>query len=110
MKKIIFGFILVLVFSSCSDGPFTGYVVGKEHTREHMSNENVQTESVCSITAPTPTLTYAYIPVHVASHPKSHKVNESYVLYVANKHTLRQFNVSQKIFNQYHCGDQITLK
>lgn len=87
---------------SHSNKYMTGYIVAKEYTPEHMSNESEKVTSYASL---------LYVPIHVphaSSHP--HKVAESYVWYVANKNKTRRFRVSKGLFFSKKCGSKVVMK
>lgn len=93
-------FISLLVFlaviAGCNDGPFTGYLVAKEYTPEHMSTEPSETVSFAIV-----------VPRPVVTPPR--KVHEKWVWYVANKDGVRSYEVTPCRFHTKKCGDKITM-
>jgi hypothetical protein len=78
---------------------FTGYLVAKEYTPQHMSNENERTVSYS-----------VFIPTVVHNNPPPpHKVNSSFVWYVANKHQVISKNVDSLRFDTKKCGQLVTV-
>jgi hypothetical protein len=99
MKKLFFVLLLITAASCNQEHSFTGYLVAKEYTPEHMCHDNVKTQS------------FAVVVPHVVHTPKhSHsKVEERYVWFVANKHRVREFKVSINRFHTAKCGDKVTM-
>lgn len=105
MKKLILSIGLMILFTACKDPneKFTGYLVAKEYTPAHMSNEKSKTVTFSS---------FAYVPT-VPIHPSSskpRKISEKWVWYIANKREVIQKQVSKKLFYSKKCGDKITIK
>jgi len=103
MKKSIYLFLLAIMLCSCVDEneTFTGYLVAKEYTAEHMSNETPKTLSYAAV----------YIPMaHPHTPPPPHKIDAQWVWFIANKDAIIERNVSEQMFNTKKCGDKITIK
>jgi hypothetical protein len=100
MKKINILFLLLL-FTSCVDEneTFTGYLVAKEYTPEHMSDKKVKTYSYSVIV----------VPPRPAS-PSPTKVKEKWVWFIANKNMVLERRVTKQLFNTKKCGDKVTIK
>ena len=83
----------------CDKQPFTGYVVGKEYTPKHRCHDGTKTVS--------------YAIIHTHTHVTRHRhrdVAEKYEISVANKNTVRSFNVSKTTFSKSRLGKKITMK
>lgn len=95
--------LLAVVLSGCCDKSetFTGYLVAKEFTPEHMSNENVKTISYAG-----------YVPIvpHITPAPAPHKVDAEWTWFIANRNEVIQKCVSQEMFDTKKCGDKVTVK
>ena len=88
MKKIILIFIAISLLSCKQDEKFIGYVVCKEYTQSHMSNETGRVINY-SIVVPMQ---------HVTPPPAPHFVPEQYVFYIANKNEVQKRYVSKHLF------------
>ena len=96
--NVFFSYVLLAVlFSGCVDDneTFTGYLVAKEYTPEHMSNESAKIISYAAVITPPPT---------------PYKVNAERVWFIANRNEVIQKSVSQQMFNTKKCGDKVTVK
>lgn len=101
--KLYFANIFLLaLFSGCNseNEKFTGYLVAKEYTPEHMSNETPEKVIYASVIVP------RIVTPHVS---KPHKVDAKYVWYIANKDIILSREVSYQMFNTRKCGDKITI-
>ncbi len=94
--KVLIG---LTVFMLCGCSPkktnFQGYLVAKEYTPEHMSDESVETYS------------YAVVAVPNNYHPSSkpHKIEAEWVWYIADKYGVDRVNVHPNQFNTKKLGD-----
>ena len=88
--------------SGCVDESetFTGYIVAKEYTPEHMSNESAKTISYAAV----------IITPRVPPRTPPHKVDAKWVWFIANKNRVIQKRVSQQMFDTKKCGDKVTVK
>ena len=102
MKRLILILIISLLFFGCIDQnqTFTGYLVAKEYTPEHMSNESEKTVSYATIVP--------YV-THV-NPPPPHKVDAKWVWYIANKNEIICKAVNKDVFDTKKCGEKITVK
>lgn len=101
MKKIIVCLLCLAIFSGCDPKPFTGYIVCKEYTPGHMDDKKVN-----------PIQEAIVIPVRPIVVPHRHKpkwVNSKWVVYVANKNTVRSFNVDSLSFIGFRLGQKISF-
>lgn len=98
MRK--FFIIACFLFSSFRNKPFTGYLVCKEHTPAHMSNQSPKTISYAAVFRP------VIIP---HSKPNPHKISEKYTWYIANKYSVREFAVSKTLFHSKKLGQKVTM-
>ena len=101
MRKFIAVLILPFLLCGCCDEKeiFTGFIVAKEYTPEHMSDQGVQTMS------------YAIsVPVIVSHPPAPHKVYAEWVWFVANRDCTIRRSVSREMFNTKKCGEKVTVK
>lgn len=98
--KILLSVCLIIIISSCKKEPYIGYIVCKEHILERMSNENA-TKYVESSFAP-----HHFI---LINHNTRHKINELYILYVANKDGVKAVNVTKEIFNHLKIKNKIKI-
>lgn len=100
LKLLIIAISAMLLFS-CKEKPFTGYVVCKEYTPQHMSY--VAAKSIQEATI--------YIP-HVTVVPKRppHLEKSKWVLYVANKYTVKAISVDSILFINTKLGSKVTFK
>lgn len=100
-KLIIIALSVVLLGCVDKNEQFTGYLVCKEYTPSHMSNESVNS------------IEYSYVPIHpITTHhppPKPHRVEEKYTWYVANKHRVIERQVTKELFNSKKCGEKVTI-
>jgi hypothetical protein len=94
--------VLSVSLSSCVDEneTFTGYLVAKEYTPEHMSNETPKTISYAGV---------IIVPKPVQP-PPPYKVDAKWVWFIANKDEVITKNVSEKMFHTKKCGDIVTVK
>lgn len=99
MKKILIAVLLIVFISSCENKPHIGYIVCKEYVPEHMSNE----QKTIYVEA-------SYAPhIIIISHSSPHKINERYILYVANKDEVRATNVSKKAFDYFKIKNKVKV-
>ena len=107
MKKVLFTLFACVTLLSCSEEnkAFTGYIVAKEYTPEHMSNERAQTKSY-SITSTPRVVVVPHVPARPA--PPS-KIRARYVWYVANKERVVSVEVTAQMFNVKKCGELVTV-
>jgi hypothetical protein len=96
--------LLAVVLSGCVDKneTFTGYIVAKEYTPEHMSNESEETISYAGFVP--------VIPHHVTRPPAPRKVDAKWIWFIANRCGVIQKCVSQQMFDTKKCGDKVTVK
>ncbi len=102
LKLAFASLFLAVVLSGCVDEneTFTGYLVAKEYTPEHMSNKSEKTISYAIVIVPT----------RVAPPPAPHKVDAKWVWFIANRNEVIQKYVSQEMFDTKKCGDKVTVK
>lgn len=81
MRKLLISFCTVL-FTSCSNRPFAGYVVGKQYTPPHTK------------------IRWGLGSTHY---------ERSFVLFVANTEGVITFHTDSFIFNEVECGDKIKV-
>lgn len=98
MKKVLLIIAIASLFS-CEDEPkkIVGYLVCKEYTPEHMSNQNVPTHNYATV-IPRPVIVHQTPP---------HKIEAEYVWYIANKFETEKIRVNKSLFNKYKCGTLI---
>ena len=103
MKKILLLLLLMVVFTSCEEKPFTGYLVHKEYVKYHMSNES-------------PKITYEASLFGIVVVPHVHRpsqkpkfVPSEWKFYVANKYGVRTFKVDSLTYLKYKCGTRMTF-
>lgn len=100
-KFIIATCLLISVLSSCcmnKEKNFIGYIVAKEYTPAHMSNEAGRT------------ISYALIVPYIPPSPKPHQIESKFIWYVANKYEVLAFSVDTAKFNAKILGEKVTLK
>lgn len=96
MKKIFVSFLCVTLMA-CEPVKFTGYVVCKEYTPGHMSNENVDPVQ-CAVIVP-------------HAHPAPpHYVDPIWVVYVANRDRVESINVDSLRFTKIKLLQKITVE
>jgi hypothetical protein len=102
MKRLII-ITLLSTLISCVDPneKFTGYIVAKDYTPEHMSDKSSKTISYSGL---------IILPHTVYHKPQPRKIPEKWVFHIANKHETISKCVSEKVFNSKKCGDKITIK
>jgi hypothetical protein len=100
MKKFISVILLPLFLYGCCDEKeiFTGFIVAKEYTPEHMSNQGSYPVS------------YAVVVPIIAHPPAPHKVYAEWVWFVANRDCVIRRCVSKEMFNTKKCGEKVTVK
>lgn len=98
--KLLISVLLIIAISSCQSKPYIGYIVCKEHILERMSNENA-TKYVESNFAP-----HHFI---LINHNTRYKINELYILYVANKDGVTSINVNKETFNHCKIMDKVKI-
>lgn len=103
MKYLI---ILTILILSCSKKPesFTGYVVQKEYTPQHMSDQHVSNTVYAGVCVPCITTSTR------TRKPKATLIKEAYRIYVANKDYIKKFYISKNLFNKINLGSKITIK
>jgi len=95
--------LLSVVFLSCVDPKekFTGYIVAKIFTPEHMSNESARCVVYAAVFVPPM--------VHHTPPPKPHKIENSWSIFIANKDMILEKKVSKSFFDSKKCGEKITM-
>jgi hypothetical protein len=73
--------VLLIFFTGCvnEEDTFTGYLVSKEYTPKHMSNENKKTIIYNSL------IPIVYVPHVYTPHSTTHEINEKWVWVIANR-------------------------
>ena len=95
MKKLLIPITILL--ASCGDTTFNGYIVGKDYIPAGQCHDNRTIYNYCGI-------------IVVPHPPHVHKQEpDEYIWYIANKHEVRNINVSKQNFNKKSCGDKVKL-
>lgn len=101
--------LLILIILSCcgknANSPFTGYLVYKEYTPEHLSCDDVKTYTYGLASYAHPSITRS----GVVRGSDCENVEPEYIFYLANKTKIKSFRVSNELFFAKDCGDKITL-
>lgn len=106
MKEIIVFLVIVVILFRLLPEPdpkreasFTGYIVAKEYTPAHRSNEVPKTVS------------YAVTPIvpRIVTAPPPNFVANRWTWYVANKYEVKKFNVDSVMFFSCGCGDKVRI-
>lgn len=92
--------LIMLILFGCfnKDKTFTGYLVAKEYTPEHMNTESQKT------------ISYAILGTHPMPMPPRYKIRAKWNWYIANRDEVIQISVSKEMFDTKKCGDKITIK
>jgi hypothetical protein len=101
MKKLITLILIFLVLTACESKPFTGYIVAKEYVEGHMCHDEDYQHYV-----------EAYVPVVPHVPPvHHHEWQESeFIIYVANRYQVNEYNVDSLDFYNYNLLDKVTFE
>lgn len=86
-------------FSGCERKPFCGFLVCKEYTPGHMSDEYPNVVQEAGV---------VNMPVGVLMR-RSHYVEPQWVLYVANRYCIRAFDVDSLTYVRHEVGERICM-
>lgn len=95
LLAIVLASLIIMVVTACKPTPFTGYLVTKEFTPEHMCHDDVVVQQ------------QAYVHVPVVHHHQ--EVEETYVWFVANKNRVIEVHVTKELYNTRRVGEKITV-
>lgn len=101
MKKTLSCLLCLSLLLGCDPEPFIGYIVCKEYTPGHLDDKRVSPIQVA-----------VAVPVRPIIVPHRHKpkwVKSRWVVYVANKNSVRSFNIDSINFINVSLGQKITI-
>lgn len=101
IKKILIAATILLVACERERKDFTGYVVGKEFVKHHMSDEATDAAVECTVIVP---------PMGVHKKPEPVFMPTLWILYVANKSGVIAHKTDSINYMVYSCGSRITVK
>lgn len=103
---IILIFLLLVAIAygldSCEkeSSTFTGYVVGKIYTPEHRCHDGTKGWEEAS-------LGYVHVATRTVHH--HHNVSAEWEIFVANRHEVKHYNVSEESYPTFRLGRKVTM-